>query len=265
MAAMASKPTLAATDVVHLLQPLEGIRIADWLWGVGGGLERQVVLGFHVYASLAGTYSVAVRNAAKNRCWVGTYVIAGGETYSWVRRTLVIPGDTTGTWPITNAKGLEIDFTFAAGANFVAPTTGWQAGAFIAAPGQINGVASAGESLMIGDVGLYLDPLKTGVAPRWQMPDEAEELRACRRYWQNYTNLYNSFAYSAAVAFWGWYVNNVQMRTVPTLSYANITYNNASGLIVGPQITATSFTTRASTSAAGAGSVTFDAFLTARM
>ena len=27
------------------------------------------------------------------------------------------------------------------------------------------------------DVGLYLDPEATGVAPKWEMPDEAEELR----------------------------------------------------------------------------------------
>ena len=40
-----------------------------------------------------------------------------------------------------------------------------------------NGMAGAGNVFELFDVGLYLDPDNTGLPPKWQMPDEAEELR----------------------------------------------------------------------------------------
>ena len=42
---------------------------------------------------------------------------------------------------------------------------------------------TTGNVFELFDVGLYLDPHNTGIAPPWQMPDEAEELRACQRYY----------------------------------------------------------------------------------
>ena len=47
-----------------------------------------------------------------------------------------------------------------------------------------NGMATGGAVFELFDVGLYLDPNATGVPPPWQMPDEAQELAACQRYWE---------------------------------------------------------------------------------
>ena len=179
-----AKGSLAAGDCAFLMQNVEGVRVADFQWGTAAA--KQVVLTFQVYAPAGGegTYAVAIRNNAVNRSWVGSYVIAANETTKFVQRSLVIPGDITGTWPKDATRSFEIDFTFATGTTFIAPTAGWNAGSFIAPPGISNGARVVG-SYLIADVGLYLDDQNTGVPPPWVMPDEAQELAACQRYYCN--------------------------------------------------------------------------------
>jgi hypothetical protein len=76
-----------------------------------------------------------------------------------------------------------LSITFASGATFLSPAPGWQAGNFLAPPGITNGAAVTGNTLYLRNVGLHLDPLATGMPPAWTMPDEAQELAACMRYY----------------------------------------------------------------------------------
>jgi hypothetical protein len=174
----AADTSLAATDYWLLWQNIEGIRIADFRWG--SAQARQVVLRFGFKAP-AGTYSVALRNSALDRSYVANFTISAGQANTDTEQTLIIPGDATGTWLTDTGIGVSLFIVAAAGSNFIG-VAGWQAGNVRATSANTNNVAVNGSVFELYDVGLYLDPLNTGIAPPWQMPDEAEELRACMRY-----------------------------------------------------------------------------------
>jgi hypothetical protein len=82
---------------------------------------------------------------------------------------------------------------------------------------------TVGNTFELFDVGLYLDPNATGVPPPWQMPDEAEELAACQRYWVSlyvYVPL-PADSYSVAMPS--------TMRAVPTVGGGGAGFNVAVG------------------------------------
>ena len=176
------KPSLAAADYLQFVQYIEGIHIRDFMWGTASA--KQAVLRFWAYGTPGGTFSVFLRNSASNRSFMAPFTLPNSV---WTQFTIVIPGDTTGTWLIDTGIGICLGFGFAAGATYAGGVAGWQSATHIQIAGQTNGAAATNNIFYIADVGLYLDPLNTGVAPAWEMPDEAEELRACQRYWEHLT------------------------------------------------------------------------------
>ena len=172
--------TIAASDNITITQRVEGIRITDFKWGQPDA--KPAVLRFTTYSSVAGTYSVVVRNVPTTYSWIGTFTIAAGEINTFVDRTFAIPVPPGGTWATDNTVGLLVTFVLVAGPSIIG-VPGWQAGSLIGAPGHVNWLGTANSTFIITNVGLHLDPFATGIAPPWQTPDEAAELLACQRYW----------------------------------------------------------------------------------
>lgn len=213
-----AKGALAAADYAVITQHIEGVRVADFQWGTASA--KQAILRFTVQAAVAGTYSVRLTNSGSTRSYIAQFTLLAATPTTV---TLVIPGDTTGTWLKDTGLGVSIDFGIGLGSNYLG-VLGWQAGNFYSAPGQVNGVSATG-TFIISDVALYLDPQNTGVAPAWQMPDEAEELQACQRYyekgqsrWDGYVT--NGFVFSTPASF------KALKRIAPAVSMTN---NGASG------------------------------------
>ena len=177
MSCTTPKVSLAAGDYFQLIQRLEGNRVADFGWGTASA--RQAILRFWVYGR-TGTFSVRLGNNDATRSFIAPFTVLVANT--WTQIAIVVPGDTSGTWLTDTNLGIQLSFMMAAGSNFVG-VAGWQDGSKNVLAGQTNGLDTSA-SLIFADAGLYLDPDNTGVPPRWEMPDEAEELRACQRYWQ---------------------------------------------------------------------------------
>jgi hypothetical protein len=172
---VAAATSLAANDYATSMTRIEGIRVADLGWGAAGA--KQVVLRFWSFAP-AGTYSVAVRNSALDRTYLATFTQLAA---AWEMKTVVIPGDVTGTWLKDTGVGLQLAFCWAVGTGLAGPA-GWQAGNKLGVSGQAS-TMPASTNYSIADVGLYLDPNNTGIAPPWVMPDYGNELAVCKRYW----------------------------------------------------------------------------------
>jgi hypothetical protein len=212
-----AKASLGAAEYVLLTHGIEGNRVADLQWGTPQA--KQLVLRFSNVISVEvpkGTYCFRISNSDESRSYIGSYTIAADN--DWREYTAVIPGDTSGTWVMGNGCGLRLEFTIAIGTNFHG-VPGWQNGNFYALPGQANGVAVPPGDFHIGQVGLYADPYKTGVAPRFVLPDYAQELRRCQRYWYKLFSLRGGATTSASyISETGGSKHPAPMRVSPALS-----------------------------------------------
>ena len=211
-----AKPSLAAGDYWQLYQPIEGTRVSDFRWGTANA--KQVVVRFWAFCTQAGTYTFRIQNGAANRCFMAPFTLAA-LTYTEI--TIVIPGDTTGTWPTDTSAGMTIGWGFAAGTTYGAGVAGWQAGNLVQMAGATNLAATASSAFYLSNVGLYCDPLNTGVAPPWVMPDEAEELRTCKRYYRPFPEFTGSLVTTAI--FRTIFMLEPPMRIAPTVTMASTT------------------------------------------
>ena len=218
------KASLAATDHALITQLIEGSRIADLQWGTASA--RPIVIRFQVRGTYTGKFSFRVCNNAVDRSYVSQFDIASADT--WTLIEAVIPGDTSGTWLTDAGVGLRFEIAIGVGSSYVGTAGAWQAGNIFAGPGQTNGVATAG-SFLVSDVGLYLDPDNTGIPPKWEMPDYAEELIACRRYFFATDDTYTGFwsgTQTAGVAAYTPVRFLTQMRIAPAVTEVNGNQSN---------------------------------------
>jgi hypothetical protein len=188
-----------------------------------------------------------------------------------VEKVIPIPAPPVGSvWAVDTTAGIEVGFTMASAAAGLAGTSGWSTSSTVyGVTGQVNFMGILNADLAFSVAALYLDPDNTGVAPKWEMPDEAEELRACKRYWQKNTDPDTGFHYGVGDTSSSWhgqsYLLPVPMRATPALtlvdprSYTNCTFGDQSA-------TASSYILRLDVTATGsyrgyAGSVAFNARL----
>ena len=149
------------------------------------------------------------------RAYAAGFTVTAGQANTDTVQTLVVPGDTAGTWLTDTDIGLGLGIIVAAASNLQGPA-GWNG--LVAVTGQTNGMATAGNVFELFDVGLYIDPDLTGTPPRFEMPDEAAERLACQRYWWAFNLHAISYAEGAGRYHGGPIVYPTPMRIVPTLA-----------------------------------------------
>ena len=253
---------IAANDYLLAYQLIEGLRVADFCWGTPQA--KQAILRFAVRAGLAGTYCAGVKlGTGGTRSWIGEYTISAAEVNTFVERFFVIPGDTVGTWPVDNTACVQIFFVFASGSAYHG-VKGWNDGNKIATAAISNGMGAVCAHF-VTEVGLYLDPDNTGLPPQWQMPDEAEELAACQRYYQRHFDIVIGGSSSTIAGQWYTAPLPCAMRINPAFSTSgtvtNVNYTGPNGNIVNPgQLRFSGINV-----AAGGFSSSFNAVLNARM
>lgn len=170
--------SMGANEYVAITQRIEGLRVADLCFGTA--LAKRVVLSFGVKAP-ANTYAVCLQSPGNSRTYVTEFVISPAEENVDVRKSVVIPGDVTGTWAKNNSAGFLISWTLATGSNFATSTLeSWVASSAFGSTTQGNFAAINGAVFELFDVGLY----EGSVAPDFVVPDFADTLRACMRYWE---------------------------------------------------------------------------------
>jgi hypothetical protein len=215
LTAQAADASIAAGDFYALVAYIEGQMIADARFGTASA--RQIVIRFGVRSSLAGTFGVRFANSASNRSYVTTITIAGGEINTDLVRTIVIPGDTTGTWLTDTGIGLALAVMLASGTTFQTTAGSWQAGAFLTTSAQTNFMGTAGATFELFDVGLYVDALNIGAAPSWELPAWDADLRAAERYARLVTQS-QSFVSAGVGHALATQINFPQMRVAPVLT-----------------------------------------------
>jgi hypothetical protein len=258
-----AQASMGAGDFVALVHNGEGYRFARLNWGAANA--KPITIGFWSAHNPVGTYSGSIRNHDGTRSYVFTYTqnVATVAEY----KTVTIPGDTAGTWKTDNGIGLTLTFAMACGATTTAPAANtWYAAQYLAAPGQINGVAAINNAMRIsGVVILPGSQAPTAAQSPMIMRPYDQELATCQRYFNKFLGMsVSGFHSSGGSWIFTMYPLVPTMRGLPTLTYADISYNNASALTnsaLAPNIAQFRATTTAPGSAAASFTMSYDARL----
>jgi hypothetical protein len=175
--AFVADASLAAGDVYIYNQCIEGLNVADLLWGTANA--KPITLSFNIGGNASYTLAISVQNSNNTRAYVTTIPVS--TTY--YRATITIPGDTSGTWLKDTGVGLQISFVLGSGTTFNAPAANaWQAGNYISVAGASNIMATANNYIAFWDV--QLEP--GNVATEFERRLYGTELLLCQRYYQQY-------------------------------------------------------------------------------
>ncbi len=206
----------AASDNFHLQTAIEGKDVIDFQFGTAGA--ATITLSNWIKGSVAGTYSVGLRNIAGNRSYVGTITVST----SWTQVKITLQGDVTGTWPNDNTAGLVLHWDLGSGSNFNTTAGAWQAGNFLRTSGSVTFVNQvAGSTLNITGVDCRLGSTAPAVFER-----RANELQLAQRYYWRTSQAANS-TYSVGSVTSPTTVDvpillPVTMRTSPTVAGVNL-------------------------------------------
>lgn len=170
-------------DQRYLVQTrIEGYNIEDFAWGTSSA--KPVTLSFWVRSSITGSFGGTIRNSGGARSFPFLYNVSTADT--WEYKTINIPGDTSGTWLITNGVGLSINFSLGSGSNLAAEPGAWTASSAWTATGvTANHIGVVARNLFITGVQLELGNIAT---PFERRPYQTE-LAMCQRYYQQFQHV----------------------------------------------------------------------------
>jgi hypothetical protein len=178
------------------------------------------------------------------------FAVAGGEINTWLTRSFIVPGDTSGTWLTDTGIGINVGVTLASGTTFNGTAGSWAGSDVRSVSGATNFMGTGAATFDVGDASLYVDPLNVGTPPPFELTDYSAEQFRCMRYYQqitkhmqnpaNGTNMFVPFVFP------------VKMRTTPVRSLvAAGTITNASITSEAGSLSAEGFFFQVNTTAAG--------------
>jgi hypothetical protein len=169
-----------ASDQNLFQQIVEGVNVGDLGWGTSSA--QSVSVSFWVRSSVIGTYGLSLSNSAANRAYLATYSIDVANT--WEYKTVVIPGDTTGTWLTDNSSGIRVRWDFGSGSSRQGTAGSWGTTLFNTVSTRANLIGTSGATLYITGVQLEAGPTATPFERR----PYSVELGMCQRYYYRITS-----------------------------------------------------------------------------
>ena len=171
----------AAGDLAFAYTAIEGYRASRV--GFGNANAQSVTIGFWVYATIAGTGTLSLRNSAQNRSYVANFTVSNATMWQYI--TVTIPGDTSGTWLMTTGAGIIATFAFAAGSTYQGTNATWQAGNFVGTSSTTNFFASNNNVVCL--TGVIIIPgteAPSSARSPFIMRPYDQELILCQRYFR---------------------------------------------------------------------------------
>jgi hypothetical protein len=192
---------LSAADFNLIFTPIEGYR-----WqrlGFGAANAQAVTIGFWVYATVAGTATLWLANNNVSRNYLANFVINNANTWQWV--TVVVPGDTAGTWLTGINIGAQLGFCFGCGATNQGTNNAWNSSFVVGTASTTNFFASSNN--LVAVTGVVALPgahqISQEHAQNIIRPFD-QELHLCRRYYEKtyaYSTLPGAVTTSGSVGF----------------------------------------------------------------
>ena len=175
--------SVGASDFFNFAQLLEGQDITQLMFGSANA--KTITVSFWVKSSLTGNFALGFNNfQGSARAYPAEYVINSANT--WEKKTVVVPGDTSGTWVSTNATGLGIIWNLGYGSNAHGTKNAWNAGDTSSFSGAVNLVATSGATLFITGVQLEVGNFDANSIAPFQHESFGNSFHRCQRYCQKY-------------------------------------------------------------------------------
>jgi hypothetical protein len=172
--------SVGAANALTPRQKIEGLNTAHLNWGTSDA--QTITISFWVKASVTGTYPVSVGNSAFDRAYVSTYTVSSAST--WEKKTVTIPGDTSGTWLTSSSLGINVMFSLDSGTNFDTTANEWVAGNKRSISSNVHFVANASATWQI--TGVQLEANTT--ATPFEHLQYGQQLALCQRYYEKSYN-----------------------------------------------------------------------------
>jgi len=241
-AVSSSAYSITSTDQFLFSQKIEGFNSSDLAWGTASA--KSVTLSFWVYSSLTGTFGGSIQNSTALRCYPFSFSVSSANTWTYV--SVVIPGDTSGTWLTTNGVGVIVNFSLGTGTSYSATANSWTGTQFVTSvTGATSVVGTNGATFYITGVQLEVG----SVATPFEREIYSTTLAKCQRYYEKGANdgFVAGYAYGAggcpvsavgATASQSIQLNfAVRKRASPTIAYydgagtsGKVSYYNGSWL-----------------------------------
>jgi hypothetical protein len=212
-------------------QKIEGYNVSDLSFG--SATAATITLSFWVRSSIIGTYAIALFNSAQNRSYVGTYTISVANT--WEQKSVIIAGDTSGTWLTTNGMGLDVWWDLGSGSGFNGTAGAWSSSFKARTSSSSNWIGTSGATFYI--TGVQLERNTTATPFEW-IP-YGMELALCQRYYNKWSGANSqNLGLTTCVANGGTapgirrasWANPVDFRAQPTLGLGGTIQLFTSGL-----------------------------------
>lgn len=174
--------TFAASSFLYVRQPVEADNLVDTGFGASGA--QSLGLTFWLISSISGVYSGAIQNYANTRSYPFNVTLSAANT--WQKFTVIIPGDTGGTWVSSGSGGgLYLIIAAVGGTTFQGTPNAWAFANTFATSSNTNSLLStSGATFQVGPAKLEVS---TAVTPLVQLQPQ-QNLALCQRYYEKSYN-----------------------------------------------------------------------------
>ena len=222
--------SLASSAYHEIIQYIEGYNFLPSEYGGSGA--KTCTLSFYVKSNVTGTHTGAVGNVGNNRGFGFNYTISSANT--WERKTITIPGDTTGSWNKGNNVGLKVIFSLGIGSSFAtANVSTWETRETMGTDDGQNLMASTSNNLYLTGIQFEVG----NIATTFEHRNYGEELLRCQRYFQILKGGFNVAANSSSMCFSA--PLYCMMRSAPTAGKTSGSFNFGDMVSISDQSTST--------------------------
>jgi len=158
-----------------LTHEIEGNNVYDLAWGTAAA--KAITLSFWIKANKTGSVSVNLENSAADRSYGAVVTISAAGV--WEYKTVVIPGDTSGTWLKNNQKGITVNLGLGNNGSWLTGAAGtWSATRAVFNSAQTNFLSTTNDYLAL--TGVQLEAGSSASA--FERRPYGMELALCQRY-----------------------------------------------------------------------------------